>query len=104
MAAEIGMERVQEMPKGYRVHFVGIGGVGMAGSAEVLVNLGLEYGLDIRAVGFDVRNHDDNIFGQQLRVLFKCGQQMIVKHLDFTHGTVAEMNLNRRIGPCWQIF
>ena len=28
------------MPKGYRVHFVGIGGVGMAGIAEVLVNLG----------------------------------------------------------------
>ena len=57
-----------------RIHFVGIGGVGMAGIAEVLLNLGYEvHGSDIRetattrrlaGLGADIRiGHDPRQIG-----------------------------------------
>ena len=50
MAAERNVYAVPEMRRIRRIHMIGIGGAGMSGIAEVLVNLGYQVsGSDIRA-------------------------------------------------------
>ena len=48
--AEAGPYQIPEMGRVRRIHFVGIGGAGMCGIAEVLLNQGYEIsGSDLRA-------------------------------------------------------
>jgi UDP-N-acetylmuramate--alanine ligase len=56
MADDSGVYRVPEMRRVRRIHMIGVGGTGMSGIAEVLVNLGYRVaGSDVRASGVTER-------------------------------------------------
>ena len=62
MVTDKSTYNVPEMRRIRRIHMIGIGGTGMSGIAEVLVNLGYQVsGSDIRASGVTERLKRKNI-------------------------------------------
>ena len=52
---------------------------------------------DVRRVGRNIRNHDDDVARLQRRLLFEALQQLIVQHFHFAHRVVTDVHRERLI-------
>ena len=99
-AAEAAARQLEQVEEGaHQRVLLGLQGIGeVVGQVRRPLAAAAEHRLDGRGVAFDLRHHDEDVLGLQVRVLAQAVQQGVVQHLALPQGAVADMDLHRGQG------
>ena len=98
--AEAAVPQIEQVKKGPQAAAFPVGAA--VGDAERDAPrrgaLGAEHRRNERGIGLDIRGHDDDVAGPQLRIFLEHRQQLVPQDLDLSHGAVAGVDPDGGVG------